>query len=185
MMTMNRNSTRTLHSIEILKKYGIQTMFVQPPKINNKVRSNMLAQEDIFEKIAGFDTEYVFVFEDDISSHNLSKEHAELELNRTYIRTLLHNLPLFYIGICGRWRLSPHRYHGRCAHGYAVRPQRARYLLNATREYSSDYMDVRLDNLGMKLGGFFVAGENIKSPQAKDHYGLLYQDRKTFPTTIG
>jgi hypothetical protein len=186
-MTMNSTSARTLHAFETVKKYGVETIFFQPLQLKNKVRSNMLAQESIYEKIAELETQYpyVFVFEDDISSHEISKKDVDIELNRTYTQTLQHDLPLFYVGMCGRWRLSPHRYHGRCAHGYAVRPERARYLLNATKRYNSDYMDVRLDNLGIQLGGFFVAFENIRSPQSKDHFGLLYQDRRKFKTTIG
>ena len=44
------------------------------------------------------------------------------------------------------------------------------------------YMDAHLDFLARERGGFYLLAAMVRSPQDKQHRGIFYQDRKTFPS---
>ena len=144
-MSTECHSRRSQHTLNLLETIGIRGIFVKPPLMTDKVVSNRLVQEDIFEKISKMEEQFVFVFEDDLAMHAITFNQLHAEIQRIYHATLEADVPFFYAGICGKKRVSEHRFVRRCAHAYAVRPERALQLLDETRKGKSRYMDAELE----------------------------------------
>jgi GR25 family glycosyltransferase involved in LPS biosynthesis len=186
-----------------------------PPKpradtVREKVKSLTRAHEAIYERIAAMQGEpkgesFVFVFEDDIALNERAQDVLST-FQRAASLTLLHSLPLFYAGICGpKWSGTSGRASGRCSHAYAVLPSRAKWLLDATRSSRGSRgpqpadIDIRLELLAQRQGGYFVTHDRLRSPQCWSqhnrsyfhcqrggvgHFGTFYQDRSQNPPQI-
>jgi len=84
------------------------------------------------------------------------------------------------------------RCFGHCAHAFGVVKWKAPSLLSELQSLHnefSDYSDFHFFDVGLLLYGkvhpILLLGSNLQSPQCPSHMGLFYQDRMTFPTTIG
>ena len=211
----SERTLRTLSLLRSLRIEGQPFAAVQAEGSSemDKVISNLKTQRGIYGAIASSEgpaDEYVFVFEDDLAlSSAVPKKSVTSLLACGALRSLRDRLPLLYAGTCAprdvvtgslirQQSKAPTRVHARCAHAYAVRrgdaarlrqladdhPDRGPSIVaNRTRLDKSWYMDVQLDFLGRELGGFYLVAPQARNPEGM--VGIFYQDRSTFPSTIG
>jgi hypothetical protein len=90
----------------------------------------------------------------------------------------------------GGVKISIRGSYGLCLHAYALQKQRARSLLRDMRRFlpsamvEQPYIDVTVrDFLKFQQTPALTVGANFVSPQAKDHIGLFFQDRESYPST--
>ena len=159
-----------------------------------------------------FDNEWSFVFEDDVNIVEPSRwilQNRSLSLpNYTEILSeLMHDSEVrnahgfFYMGICGPQykttkrpietfhnMIHHYRGHGMCAHAIAITKSRARTFWPTLSSFrpNGDYpMDVFINAVSVRSGmDFYTLGANIEMPPRTGHFGIVYQDRKTFKTTV-
>lgn len=163
-----------------------------------KVWSNQMAFEDAMEEFvvqAARSKRWRFFLEDDVALHpSITYEHAKVLIAKGL--GIADGDGFVYLGICGpscegsrvlEGQVEAARCAGTCAHAFGFQAWAAAKFLEHLRssETRNIYMDQNLLNYGRQVKKAWVVGSNLKSPVAGDHVGLLYQDRLTFPTTIG
>ena len=172
-----------------------------------KFSSNLLTFIDLWTKEISprNDSEWSFIFEDDVnftdpSIVSLSNYIASLE-------ELMHNPKIrdkdgfFYLGICGpqfvndtksmnvNHSLSSQRGYGYCLHATGITAKRSRSLWSEIASYRPNAPDRALDSqlreYTIRSGHYYYTlGSNIHYPPGTGHYGIAYQDRGRFPSTI-
>jgi hypothetical protein len=163
-----------------------------------KVWSNQMAFEDAMEEFVveeGRSKRWGFFLEDDVALNpGVTYEYAKVLIAKGL--AMADEDGFVYLGICGPFceggrvldgQVEAARCAGTCAHAFGFQAWAAAKFLEHLRrsEKRNIYMDQILLNYGKQVKKAWVLGSNLKSPVAGDHVGLLYQDRLTFPTTIG
>jgi hypothetical protein len=159
-----------------------------------------------------YESEWSFVFEDDVNivepSQWLSQNTTFSSLNYTKILIeLMHDEEVrnihgfFYLGICGpnfektkrpmkTLNNTVHHYKGTglCLHATAITKRRSRNFwsdLAFFRPTTDSGMDSAVHDFSVRSGNhFYTLGANMEMPLGTKHFGIVYQDRKKFRTTV-
>lgn len=172
-----------------------------------KVFSNRMAFTDLFQKFIDDKRadmkSWRFFFEDDVQLHpvllrNKTLAHAVLARGME----VAAGDGIMYLGICGPRRcqdktmllgtFEASRCAGACTHAFALTKWKTMGFLAymdklktpQNPNITSMYMDQLMRTYGDQVHKIWVIGSNLKSPQMKNHYGLVYQDRRKFPSII-
>ncbi len=149
--------------------------------------------------------QWSFIFEDDVNFNDPSKVGL-----RNYITSLQEfmNNPdvqikdgFFYLGICGPKYLNDtellntnkslisQRSYGYCLHATGITIKRARSFWGEIASYRPNSPDLALDHQLREYSirskhYFYTFGSNFLYPPGTGHYGIAFQDRGRFSTTI-
>jgi hypothetical protein len=188
-LTCNEYSDRSQFSKTILENIGFEVIFFQCIKNENKVLSNKISMQAIYEIIANGQDEWVYVFEDDINVlHHITLDELQEYEN---ISTLF-----FYLGTCG-FANPDDLYHQsningnkvaivsgsvRGLHAIALSRKGAKELLQFSQKTPEIYMDVILEEFS-QIHHPVLVRYDLES-YIEGHRGIFFQDRDKFPTTI-
>jgi hypothetical protein len=192
-LTCNESSERSQFSKNLLEKIGFEVHFFQCIKNENKVLSNKISMQKIYEIIANGQDEWVYVFEDDINIL------ADIDINEIVQYEKISN-KLFYLGLCGYE--NPHELYNkelinghkvamvkdstaRGLHAISLSKEGAKELLEFSQNAQNapeEYMDVILEAF-VQIYNPNIVRYDLES-YIPGHRGIFFQDRNAFPTTI-
>ena len=193
LLTTNPDSDRTKFAQSVLERIGFRVIFYLAVKHDNKVLSNKQSMQGIYRKILEGTDEWSYVFEDDINiMENISLQQiADYEGVANKI---------IYLGLC---RYGDDRYlfktehvldghpvyrtsgHTRCLHAIGLSQDGCRELLDFSLSPAmakKEYMDFILENFTFKNPATVVRYDLESYDQG--HRGIIFQDRKNFPSSI-
>lgn len=173
-----------------------------------KVWSNRMAFIDSLEEFVQDSSctrnTWRFFFEDDLARHpNVTSEKAKLLIAKGL--KLAENDGLIYLGLCGPSCIEPSvldsgveaaRCAGTCAHAFGFQQWKAGEFLTEMSGLTLKgpegpvilgfYFDRYLYEYGNQVRKIWLVGSNLRSPvtSVMDHFGLLFQDRELYPSTI-
>lgn len=171
-----------------------------------KVFSNRMAFTHLFKQFVddpqAAPASWRFYFEDDVALHPaLTKSLAQKVLARGL--QVAARDGMLYLGICGPNRcektkavlsqgVEARRCAGSCTHAFGLTKWKTRgflaYMdkLKTPRNVNvtSMYFDQLMRTYGEQVHRIWVLGSNLKSPQMKNHFGLVFQDRTNYPSVI-
>ncbi len=188
-LTLDFESERAIFSKKILENIGFDVMFIKPIPNENKVLSNKISMQYIYSLIIDSQNDYSYVFEDDI---NVLEEISLDEI----IQHEIYSERFFYLGVCvyGKnkavntgIKIKNHivyKKSGFCRglHAIGLSKKGAVELLKFSRDSNEQYMDVILECFS-KIHPANVVRYDLES-YINGHKGVLYQDRKRFPSQI-
>jgi hypothetical protein len=158
-----------------------------------------------------YEHEWSFVFEDDVNIvepfERLLKRKVSLSNYNEILIGLMHHDEVrnihgfFYLGICGpifektdrpikTVHSIIHHYngYGSCAHAMATTKKRSRNFwsdLASFRPNNDDAMDTIIKAFSIRSSmKFYTLGANIEMPKGTGQFGIVYQDRRQFKTTL-
>lgn len=175
-----------------------------------KFSSNQLSFIDLWAKEIAQenDNDWSFVFEDDVNFRDpsivsLPNYIIALEelISNSHIR---ENDGFIYLGICGpefindtksllftgqNKSVSSQRGYGYCLHATGITGKRSRSIWSEIASYRPNSPDQALDAQLRQYTirsrhYYYIFGSNIQYPPGTGHYGIAYQDRGRFPSTI-
>ena len=184
-----------------------------PVLLLKKFSSNLLAFVDLWSYVIPAyskddDLAWSFIFEDDVNFNPPSQvfllnytEALEEIINNTAIQL---NDGFIYLGICGptfsnRTRplitkntnetLISQKSYGFCLHASGITARRSRLFWAEISSYRPNPANVALDSQLRDYSirsnkHFYTFGSNFVYPPGAGHYGVAYQDRGRFSTTI-
>jgi len=188
-LTCDKKSNRSQFSKSVLENIGFNVIIFECIKNENKVLSNKISMQAIYEIIANGEDEWVYIFEDDINVLEDIKidELIEYEnISKTF----------FYLGTCGFKNsnnlYNPMKINGhevvivkgsvRGLHAIALSKDGARKLIEYSSNSSEIYMDVILEDFS-QIHNPNLVRYDLES-YIQGHRGIIFQDRDKFPTTI-
>jgi hypothetical protein len=189
-LTCDLASERAQFSKNILEKVGFCVNFVTCIPHTDKVISNKISMQHIYDLIANGQDEWVYVFEDDINVLE------DITLDEIIEYEKISNT-FFYLGVCvyniRQILLNQHQINGhkiavakgyiRGLHSIALSKSGAKELLLYSEQMTADrYMDIILEKFSIKYPANIVRFD-LES-YIKGHRGIFYQDRKRFPSSI-
>jgi hypothetical protein len=189
-LTTNKNSERTIFSKNILEKIGFNVILIQHIPNENKVLSNKLSMQKIYEIIINDKDNYAYVFEDDI---NILEEITLSQI----IKYETISDKFFYLGCClynyydsikiNSKKIDSHDVYiisgnVRGLHAIGISKQGAAELLQFSKETDEIYMDCILENFS-KIYPANILRYDLSVPYT-EHRGLFFQDRNKFPSEI-
>lgn len=177
------------------------------PLLDRKFASNLITFVTLWtHEIPKYSTnnelEWSFIFEDDVDFIDPSKFllsnylHPLEELMNNPVIQLKHGL--FYLGICGpkfstdnrpiiasfsNNSLLSRKGCGRCVHAIGLTTRRLKHLwfdISLDRPVPRGPTDIFIHKYCEKNDNYYILGSNVHSPLDSGHYGIAYQDRKTF-----
>jgi hypothetical protein len=189
LLTVSLDSERCRWSTKILESIGFKVRPIPCIPNKDKILSNRLSNEFIYEEILKTGEAWSYVFEDDI---NLVEPLSISELTE-YERI---SEIFFFLGMCEYGppaKKTTRRIQGkfvykkagnvRGLHAIAVSQKGAKILLDTSRSSKLIYMDEVVEYVSKKYPANIVRYD-LKSPALSSHRGILYQDRDRFPSTI-
>ena len=188
-LTLNPESVRAIFSKNILEKIGFDVIFIKPILNNDKVLSNKISMQYIYDLIIESQNDYAYVFEDDINTNE------EIQLDEIIEYEKISEM-FFYLGVCeydrekgkiSSIKIKNHDVYtksGFCRglHAIGLSKKGAKAFLQFSRETEERYMDVILEKFS-KIYPANVCRYDLES-YIPNHRGILFQDRKQFPSTI-
>lgn len=185
---------------QAMEEYGAGKNRKQLTDRYKKVFSNRLAFTNLFRDFvndprAALDS-WRFFFEDDIALHpSLSEELAQKVLGRGL--EVAARDGVLYLGICGpkdckrkvvvlKSPVEAKQCAGSCTHAFGLTKRKTKSFLADMHKLnvSSMYFDQVMRSFGEQVHKIWILGSNLRSPQAKNHYGLVFQDRRRYPSII-
>lgn len=185
---------------QAMEAYGAGKNRKQLTDRYKKVFSNRMAFTNLFREFvddprAALDS-WRFFFEDDIALHpSLSEERAQKVLARGL--EVAARDGVLYLGICGprdckkkvvvlESPVEAKQCAGACTHAFGLTKRKTRSFLADMHKLnvSSMYFDQVMRSFGEQVHKIWILGSNLRSPQAKNHYGLVFQDRRSYPSII-
>lgn len=180
-----------------------------PVLIMKQFSSNLISFIDLWTFTIPVDTNYAdsqwsFVFEDDVNFNNPQKVFLNDYTNA--MKELMEHPEVrrdgfFYLGICGpsflndtqplyssntRNTLYSQKASGFCLHASAITTKRARYLWTDISSYRPNLdlsLDKQLRDYSIRSKKYFYTfGSNFLFPPNTGHYGIAFQDRGRFST---
>lgn len=161
---------------------------------SNRMAFTYLFQQFVDDPHAAVDS-WRFFFEDDVALHpSLTKSFAQQVLARGL--EVASGDGILYLGICGpkdckkKVVLASHveakQCAGACTHAFGLTKWKTRSFLSYMDKLNvtSMYFDQFMRTFGEQVHKIWVLGSNLKSPQTKNHYGLVFQDRTHYPSII-
>ncbi len=193
LLTINKDSNRAIFSKKILEDIGFDVITVIAIPHEDKVLSNKISMQHIYEMIINSEEDYAYVFEDDINIVETIKLEEIIEYEK--ISELF-----FYLGLCEiRWMINKctsitdyiingHDVYSKLGgirglHAIGFSKEGAKRVLeySKTKMNHERYMDEILD---------FFARQNAVNCVRYDlekidlNRGIIYQDREQFPSNI-
>ena len=177
-----------------------------------KLSSNLLAFVQIWTyeipKYSDNKLEWTFIFEDDVNFIDSSK--PSMSNLAGVLREMMNNPEIqvkdgfMYLGICGptysnetqpillKNRNEPvisQKGYGYCLHATAITTKRSKLFWTEISSYLPDPGDVSLDyqlrQYSLRSGtSFYTLGTNFEFPPGTGHFGIAYQDRGRFWSTV-
>jgi hypothetical protein len=191
LLTTNKHSKRCIFSKNTLENIGFNVILIQHIPNVNKVLSNKLSMQYIYNLIMNGDEQYSYVFEDDI---NIIKE---IKLNEIIEYEYISKM-FFYLGGYGYGNFKQnlkktefiinnndvYSISGcvRGLHAIGLSKIGAEYLLNFSKNSEEQFMDVILENFSYLYPANIVRAD-LKS-YLNDDFGIIFQDRNQFPSEI-
>jgi hypothetical protein len=188
MLTLDPKSERAIFSKTILEKIGFDVILVKPILHTDKVLSNKVSMQYIYNLIINSQDNYSYVFEDDINMH----EDITLDEIVEYEK---YSEMFFYLGLCEYKNIgnktdikirnhNVYNKSGFCRglHAIGLSKKGAEELLIFSQNSKERYMDVILEHFS-KIYPANVCRYDLES-YIFGHKGILFQDRKKFPSTI-
>lgn len=188
LLTCDEKSERSVFSSSVLERIGFSVKPVSCEPDEDKVLSNKAGMRKIYESIANGEDEYCYVFEDDINT-----------VEEIYLPEIVQYEKIseifFYLGCCVHGGASDtgHRVEGhpvysvsggaRCLHAIGLSRKWAGELVEFAYQSDISYMDVILERFS-EIHPANVVRFDLCSPAAKDHRGIIFQDRDRHPSTI-
>jgi hypothetical protein len=187
-LTLDPTSERAIFSKTILEKIGFDVILVKPILHTDKVLSNKISMQYIYNLIINSQDNYSYVFEDDINMN----EDITLDEIVEYEK---YSEMFFYLGLCeykniGKKTDITIRNHNvynksgfcRGLHAIGLSKKGAEELLIFSQKSKERYMDIILEQFS-KIYPANVCRYDLESYLC-GHKGILFQDRKQFPSTI-
>ena len=192
LLTQDQNSVRSTSSKKILEKIGFSVFFVNCIPHKDPVVSNKLSMEHIYEMIVNtnLDDQHAYVFEDDLGIHQ------DISLDEIIKFEKLSDM-FFYLGICEargtktnketRYSIYGHRVisvagNVRGLHAIGISVEGAKRLLDLIKKSTHKYMDMIVEDFS-RIYPANVVRYDLQSSEPS-HRGIIFQDRKRFPTSI-
>jgi len=188
LLTCNSKSERTLFSENILKNIGFNVKIITCIPHEDKVISNKISMQYIYKLIKDTDDNYSYVFEDDINIIKPIKLEEIIEYEK------LADM-FFYLGLCeyqNNSKLTSHKINEnnvysisggiRGLHAIGLSKIGAEKLLAFSENKDDKYMDVILENFSLIYPTICVRYD-LQS-YIHGHKGIIFQDRKRFPSII-
>jgi len=202
LITINVSSTRTQRSRAILEEVGFQVQYHVADIMNDRAKSNKLANEAVYRKIvADKEQPWGYIFEDDImlagKNNSFDSDPIDFSVERDLVGpggAEASNPFFLYLGICrGGKDACVERCCGLCTHAYGLSQQGADLFIKFINE--SMHKNGEGDNVNLYpdhmvyywcngLGGFPVLHGDKQSNQDATHFGAFIQDRKSFESII-
>ena len=186
-LTMDPLSERAIFSKQILENIGFHVVLVDVIRHPNKVISNKISMQSIYKTIA-IHHEYAYVFEDDLNIHE------PIKLNEIIEYESISDM-FFYLGMCEYTQPAKHtgikiKTHNvyskqgyvRGLHAIGISNRGAKKLLSFSMKQSEEYMDIILEHFSL-LYPANVVRYDLQS-YIPGHRGILFQDRRRFPSQI-
>ena len=192
LLTTDPQSARAQFSKETLENIGFKVVFYIAIANNDKVLSNKLSMLAIYNEILIGNSEWGYVFEDDVNVVE------PIHLNEIVQYEKISS-PFFYLGCCmmnnreetvnntGRV-INNHPVMNvsgqvRGLHGIGITRLGAKELIEFANASKERYMDCILESFSQIYPANIVRYD-LQSPLEKGHRGVLFQDRQAFPPTI-
>lgn len=189
LLTCDKKSYRTISSKKILEEIGFDVKMISCISNENKVLSNKLGMQIIYELIKKENEEYSYVFEDDINlvekiSIEEIAQYEEISKMFFYLGCCLCDGGVKNIGL----KIYEHEVFAvsggvRCLHAIGLSKMGAKELLNFSKKTNEIYMDIILEEFSKKYPANIVRFD-LESPLNQGHRGIVFQDQKMFPSTI-
>jgi hypothetical protein len=192
LLTGNENSERTLFSKNVLENIGFCVKCIIYIPNENKVLSNKISMQYIYELISNTEfesNEFAYVFEDDI---NIIEQ---ISLDEIILYENISEM-FFYLGMCenGYNHINTNKVinnnvvYQKCGyvrglHAIGLSKKGAIELLNYSKKSTHEYMDMILEEFSL-IYPANVVRYDLYSPDMPSHRGIIFQDRKRFPSTI-
>jgi len=189
LLTCDEQSHRSISSRSMLEKMGFSVKPVSCEPHEDKVVSNKMGMQRVYETIANGDEEYCYVFEDDIGTVE------EISLPEIIQYEKISEM-FFYLGCCvyaaRTWdtgvKIDQHSVYSvsggaRCLHAIGLSRKGARELLEFSRSVEMPYMDVIVEEFSRRHPANVVRFD-LQSPIIQGHKGVVFQDRERHPSTI-
>lgn len=191
-LTTNLTSERTIFCKNLLTQVGFEPIFMLAIPHNNKILSNKISMNTIYEKILSSQEEWSYIFEDDINTLEMVDIKELIEYEKI-------SQSFFYLGCCGPSDVSQtekqidnkpvfHVNGGYVKGHHAVAFSQqgiAEFLSFAKKEENKNipFADVILEKFAQIVKPNIVRYD-LES-YIDGHRGLFFQDRKAFPSSIG
>lgn len=191
LLTTNKLSERTIFCQSVLKKIGFSVILIQHIPHQDKVLSNKISMQHIYELIINGEEDYGYVFEDDINileSINIDEIIQYEQISNMF----------FYLGACIYGNNKEHTTkqnitinnhpvytmskYVRGLHAVGFSKKGAKIFLEFSKASKERYMDVILEQFLLKYPANIIRYDLESYIQG--HRGILFQDRIKFPTTI-
>ena len=190
LLTLNKDSERAKFSKLVLEKIGFEVQFMGCIENKDKVLSNKLSMQNIYNLIKDLNEPYYYIFEDDINSLE------EIKLDEIIQYENISPM-FFYLGICERAyetsvltqeKINGHNIfyksgniHG--LHAIGISTKGASELLEFSKYSTERYMDVILSDFSL-IHPANIVRYDLES-YIPGHRGIIFQDRNKFPSSIG
>ena len=187
-LTIDPDSDRAIFSKNVLEKIGFNVILVKSIIDKDKVLSNKISMQYIYNLIINSQDNYSYVFEDDINALEVITLDEIVEYEK-------YSEMFFYLGMCeygntGKKTGIKIRNHnvynksGYCRglHAIGLSKKGAEELLKFSCESKEKYMDVILEHFSI-LYPANVCRYDLES-YIRGHKGIIFQDRKKFPSMI-
>ena len=190
-LTTNKSSDRTVFSQCVLEKIGFSVILVQHISHEDKVLSNKISMQYIYELIANGEDDFAYVFEDDINV--LEPINIDEIIQYENISNMF-----FYLGACtygNNWKqttkhntnINNHPVYTmsgyvRGLHAIGFSKAGASAFLDFSKASNERYMDMILEQFSLIYPANIIRYD-LES-YIRGHRGILFQDRAKFPTTI-
>jgi hypothetical protein len=193
LLTLDFESERAVFSKGVLDKLGFDVILIKAIPNQNKIVSQKHSFQYIYRLIMNSESEYSYVFEDDVNVHEGITLDEIIEYEK--ISDLF-----FYVGIC-EWgcpatntgiKIQNHDVYSksgwvRGTHAMGFSRKGAEAVLNFSREFSDDLepedggvIDVILEKFTYTHPTNVCRYELEHTP---GHRGMLFQDRNRFPVS--
>ena len=189
-LTSTIDCERALFTQKILEKIGFNVVLVPFIPHKDKVLSNKISFQHIYNIILGLEDNYCYVFEDDI---NIIEDITIDEI----IQYENISEMFFYLGICEPRpglgttntgiKINDHIVYSksenvRGAHALGLSKKGVNLILELSTKSSERYMDCILEEFTNSYPANIVRYD-LQS-YIKGHRGIVFQDRNRFPSTI-
>ena len=196
----HENTPRCIDSRKVLESIGFKVHCIPYIKHNDKIYSNKISMQNIYQMIIDSGEDWCYVFEDDIN------KLCDIQIDEIieYENISSH---LFYLGTCfpenvlesyekgekiglydTHQKVRNHTVHcvsDNCfgLHGVAFSKEGMQKFMDFSNSSFDSVMDVTLKKFTSTYPANVVRFD-LCSPHMSSHRGVIYQDRDKYPTTI-
>lgn len=194
LLTTNEQSERCIFSKKILEKIGFTVKCINAIPNENKMLSNKMTMQYIYDIIQNSEDGFYYVFEDDINLLDDITVDEIIEYEKI-------SKKFFYLGICefggytafkSNIKIYGHDVYYKQGYAYGlhaigINTLGAKEILEFSKkeEFNESYlMDVILNKFCAFYNPAYVVRYDLEYSAEKGHKGIMFQDRNKFPSTI-